>query len=89
VEVTLMMGACGWGMAGMGLWGFFGFLILVAVLVLAVLGGMRLARRGRLFDNDTQTVSGDAARDKLRQRYAEGEIDEEEFERRLAALTWR
>jgi len=86
-----MMNGCGggWGIAGMGLGGLLGFLTLVAVVGLAVLGGMWLARRGRTTDGGTHAVHGDAARDRLRQRYAEGELDEEEFERRLAALTWR
>jgi putative membrane protein len=84
-----MMGGCGWGMAGMGLGGAFGLLVVVAMLALAVLGGVWLGRRGSGPGADPRPVSGDPARDKLRQRYAEGEIDEEEFERRLAALTWR
>jgi putative membrane protein len=84
-------GCGGWGIAGMGLGGLLGFLTLVAVVVLAGLGGAWLARRGRITHGatggDTPAVRGDAARDRLRQRYAEGEMDEEEFERRLAALT--
>ncbi len=34
-------------------------------------------------------ASGDAARELLRRRYAAGEIDDEEYERHLSALTWR
>jgi len=91
------IGCGGWGIAGMGLGGLTGFLTLIAVVALAALGGVWLARRGRATGNatnsanggDTHAVRGDAARDRLRQRYAEGELDEEEFERRLAALTWR
>lgn len=84
-----MMGGCGWSMAGAGLGGFFGLLVVAALLVLAVLAGTWLARRGSVKGTETRAGSGDAARDKLRQRYVEGEIDEEEFERRLTALTWR
>jgi uncharacterized membrane protein len=91
------LGCGSWGIAGMGLGGLSGFLTLIAVLALAGLGGAWLARRGKTPHNvtdsanggDTHAVRGDAARDRLRQRYAEGEMDEEEFERRLAALTWR
>jgi putative membrane protein len=84
-----MMGGCGWSMAGAGLGGLFGLLVVAALLALAVLAGTWLARRGSVKGTEPRAGSGDAARDKLRQRYAEGEIDEEEFERRLTALTWR
>lgn len=66
-------------------WGWGGFWILVA-LVLAVLlwGGMRSRSGGRR--------SGGVGRDaeeELRSRFARGEIDEEEFARRLEVLRSR
>lgn len=74
-------------MAGMGIFGFLVIITVVAVLVVAVLGSMRLWRRRP--GGATPVTSTDTARDALRERYASGEIDDEEFERRLAALTWR
>jgi len=77
-----------WMMAGMGLWGLVA--IVVVVLAAAGVGGLTLWRHLRGDDNyaDTPVVEGDAARDTLRRRYAAGEIDDEEFERRLSGLTW-
>ncbi len=74
-------------MTGMGIFGFLVIITVIAVLVAAVLGSVWLWRRLRR--NATPVSSTDAARDALRERYATGEIDDEEFERRLAALTWR
>ncbi len=84
----MMNGVNGGGMmAGMGLWGL---LMLVAVLVvvgLAVVGGIWLFRRLRDEGTATPAITGDAAGHTLRERYAAGEIDDEEYERRLSALT--
>lgn len=77
----------GWMIAGMGLWGLLVVLTWVAVLVVAVLGGLWLFRRLRGGDAAIQSVRGDMALDTLRQRYAAGEIDDEEYQRRLTALT--
>lgn len=80
---------CSWTGMGvwMGLWGLLAVLVLIAVLVFAALGSVWLIRRLR---GDGKPVVGtDAARETLRHRYATGEIDEEEYERRLSALTWR
>ncbi|MGI9003500.1 MAG: SHOCT domain-containing protein [Pseudonocardia sp.] len=78
-------------MAGMGLWALVVIITVLAVLALAVLGSVWLWRRLR--DDHAQISTGDddgdAARDMLRKRYAAGEIDDEEYERRLSALTWR
>lgn len=77
-------------MAGMSAWGLLVLLTVIALLVLAVLGSAWLyrqlpGRRADPVDNDR-----DIARDRLRERFAAGEIDDEEFERRLTALThWR
>ncbi len=80
-----------WMMAGMGLWGLVAIVVVVAVLAAAGVGGVTLWRRLRSRDQTTgiPVVEGDAARDTLRRRYAAGEIDDEEYERRLSALTWR
>lgn len=60
-------------------------LTLVAVVVVAVLGSVWLVRRLRAGGADTESVRG--ALHRLRQRYAASEIDDEEYQRRLAALT--
>ncbi len=76
-------------MAGMGLWGLLVILTLLAVLGLAVLGSIWLYRRLRAQQNNTGTLDTDPARTSLRERYAAGEIDDEEYERRLSGLTTR
>jgi putative membrane protein len=77
-------------MAGMGLWIVLVILTLLAILVLAILGSVWLVRSLQSGRTTRAGVADDeAARDLLRRRYAAGEIDDEEFERRLAALTWR
>lgn len=81
-------------MAGMGLWGLLVVLTVVALLVLAVSGSVwffrQLRDRRSAHDGGSATVDTDLARDRLRERFAAGEIDEDEFERRLSALThWR
>lgn len=77
-------------MASMGLWGLLVIVTLLAVLVLAVLGGVWLYRRLRAEQRNAGTVDTDSARTRLRERYAVGEIDDEEYERRLSGLsTWR
>ncbi|MGH3987429.1 MAG: SHOCT domain-containing protein [Pseudonocardiaceae bacterium] len=74
----------------MGLWGLLVIVTLLAVLVLAVLGCVWLYRRLRAEQHNAGTVDHDSARAKLRERYAAGEIDDEEYERRLSGLsTWR
>jgi Predicted membrane protein len=77
-------------MAGMGLWGLLVLLTVVALLVLAVLGSVWFSRQLQSRRTDSVADDGDAARNRLRERFAAGEIDEDEFERRLSALThWR
>lgn len=74
-------------MAGMGLWGL---LVLLAVVAVGVLGSVWFYRQLRDRQVGVAAVDTDAARDTLRARYAAGEIDDEEYERRLSALThWR
>lgn len=86
-------------MAGMGLWTLLLIVTVVAVLVAAVLAGVWLVRGLRGDRSAANRAAGGAelaetapdngAREVLRRRYAAGEIDEEEYERRLAGLTWR
>lgn len=77
-------------MAGMGLWGLLVLLTVVALLVLAVLGSVWFYRQLQGRRTDPATEDNDAASNRLRERFAAGEIDEEEFERRLSALArWR
>lgn len=68
-----------WG-GGYGMWGG---LMMVAFWALIV-GLIVFAARG--FSNQPGTGNGQTATDVLRERYARGEIDEDEFERRLARL---
>lgn len=85
-----MDGMMGNGMMGMGIWGFLMLLTVIALLVLGVLGSVWFYRQ--LNDRRAEPVEsdGDLALDRLRKRYAAGEINDEEFERRLSALThWR
>ncbi len=67
-------------MIGMGLAAALVVAVLLAVLVLAVLGSVWLVRRLR---SGPQPAD---AREVLRRRYAAGELDEVEFERRMAVL---
>ncbi len=78
-------------MAGMGLWMLLLVVTLLTILVLAVLGSIWLFRHLRQSGPNRGSVPSDDdnARELLRRRYAAGEIDDEEYERRLAALTWR
>ncbi|WP_306043807.1 SHOCT domain-containing protein [Mameliella sp. MMSF_3455] len=69
------MGGYGFGFGGFGMLLFWG--LVIAAVALAV---MRLSGRG-----DTGTAVPDAL-EELRLRYARGEIDEEEFQQRKAAL---
>ena len=79
------MGGGGWGLFGgtMGLWGLLWMGLLIAV-PLAV--AYSLLTRGA--DASGERPSGDAERPRslLRERYARGEIDEEEFQRRRKQL---
>lgn len=73
--------------AGMGLWMVLLLGTVVALLGLAVVGGVSVYRRLRTGQAGISAVGSDTAWDRSRERYAAGEIDDEEYERRLAALT--
>jgi putative membrane protein len=81
-----MMG--GGMMAAMGIWVFLVIATLLAILIFSVLGSVWLVRRLRQ-DVGGSAVSrnSDSAHDTLRQRYAAGEIDDDEYERRLSTLS--
>jgi putative membrane protein len=75
---------------GLGLVSLFGFLIVIAIwgliitaLVLGVRWLIRADRRGQIPPAPTAPDPLEV----LRHRYAKGEIDEEEFERRRKTLT--
>ncbi len=79
----------------MGSWGVLMMVLMLAGTILAVLGGIWLYRHlahpdtGRT--HPTALPAGgptalDPAHQRLRQRYAAGDIDDEEYERRLSAL---
>lgn len=70
----------GYGMGGYGFGGFGMLLFWGLVIAAVVLVVMQLRGRG-----ESETVAPDAL-EELRLRYARGEIDEEEFQRRKAAL---
>ena len=72
------------GMMGMGWWMVLWGLLGLAVLVLVVLTIVRLVRSD---SNRSGTRAGeDPAQLELRRRYAEGQIDQEEYLRRLDDL---
>jgi putative membrane protein len=72
-------GPMGWGWGGTDL-GLLWWLLALALVVTFVVGVTSLLFRVR--DGD----GGDEALDALRRRYARGEVDDEEFERRCARL---
>ena len=69
-----------WG----GEYGMFGGLMMMVVFWGLVIGLIVLAVRG--FSNRSDAGSGRSALDVLKERYARGEIDDEEYERRKAKL---
>ena len=78
-------------MGSMSLWILFWGLVSLVVLVLAVVGGVRLVRELRR--RDAKPIGSapyeEAPKEILRRRYAAGEIDEDEYLRRLAGLSQR
>lgn len=72
------LGGHGWGMGhGMGWWWIIGIIIIVAI-VWIVMKAMK--------NNTATNVPGKSARDILKERYAKGEIDKDEFEERRKDL---
>lgn len=88
----------GEGMMGaMGAWGFLLLATLLVVLVATVVAGVWLVRRILRDRDDEPDGSHDAVGpgsgadplDTLRQRYAAGEIEEDEYQRRRSMLSGR
>lgn len=80
-------GMMGWGMGG----GWFGFIFMIlfwAVILAAAVAFIRwLVKRGSSASSNAPEQRQDSALEILRKRYAQGEIDSEEFEQRKQALT--
>jgi putative membrane protein len=74
-----MMG--GWAMGWTWLWPA---LIVIGLVIIGWVVG-RLAQSGR--DSSTASADGSAAHRILDERYARGEIDDEEYRKRKAALS--
>lgn len=72
-------------MIGMLLWGLIG----LALLVLIVVATVRLLSGRPVEFLSTQPGGGPGARAILDERYARGEIDDEEYQHRLKALSSR
>ncbi len=73
----------GWGMGGGGMVLFW---LLVIVAIVWFVREFDLLERGSSRDRSTEPEGHDPALDALRERYARGEIDDEEFERRKQRL---
>ena len=67
----------GWGM-GMGWWWIIGLIIVIAVVWMIV--------KGMNQNNSASQSPGKSALDILKERYAKGEIDKQEFEERKKDL---
>ena len=76
--------------SGMGGWGFM-FMSLGGLIFLALIGLViwLLVRSTGSNSGSQPSTSGDSAREILAQRYARGEIDEDEYHRRMQALASR
>ncbi len=75
-----------WGWGHMIFGSLFMLLFWVALIVAAVLAVRWLIGFGQ---GSSRTASGDSSLDVLRERFARGEIDREEFEERRKVLTGR
>jgi putative membrane protein len=73
-----MMGySWGWDGGGGGFWLLIGLLLLIALIVLVVWAVMHLSRSGRAATHDTSRPTPNEI---LRERFARGEINAQEFE---------
>ncbi len=70
----------------MGVWAILVLVTLLAILTAAVLATIWLARKLREGDRGRPAAPSDSAHDELRRRYASGDIDDSEYEHRLATL---
>lgn len=81
-EMDMMGGGM---MAAMGIWAVVLIATVLAVLVAAVLASIWLVRRLR--HDRTMLRDGADAADILQRRYAAGEIDDDEYQRRRSTLS--
>ena len=72
----------GWGMGG-GI----GMILFWIALILAIVWLARALDLGKAIGSSGDGPKGDRALETLRERYARGEVDSEEFERRKRDLT--
>ncbi len=70
----------GWTMTGWG-WAWMGLFPLLLIVAIALVVRLFMRESGSL-----QIREEDSAREVLRRRFAAGEIDEDEFNRRLSSL---
>lgn len=77
----------GWNMGGMMWWWGMALLGLMVLVLLALVVGaaMYLSRQGQRA-SDQPGIATDAALELLRRRYAAGEIDDDEYNRRLSVM---
>lgn len=74
------------GMMGGGMWAWLAWIVLFLVIVAAILvGSVLVARSLWRRDGSTQTQRNEAV-EILKQRYARGEIDRDEFDERRRVL---
>lgn len=80
-----MMGGC---VSGMGLFGLLSLVVLVAAIagVMALFRGFGRGGQGKQLGNAVEDEREDRALVLLRERFARGEIDREEYEDRRHAL---
>lgn len=81
---------CGYGMMGSGMMGGFGWMWLMPVFWILILGLIIwavVAAARRSGESDSPTPSVDSALEILKRRYAKGEIDKEEYEEKKKDLS--
>ncbi len=79
-----------WGMMGPGMMGGFGWMAIMPVLWIVVLGliiwAVVVAVRGSSESRSSDSSKADSALEVLKRRYARGEIDKEEYEEKKKDL---